>query len=202
MHMGAANAGSLTLLADGSTPAGRELYAALLSKAVVDMSSDIQRVLDNKLSAMRVMLSSSLFIPQTLQRRRDLEKAKEDLTATFLPAALTAIRNYGMPISDVRETVKNYMAAVTSQIKIATSAAAAMSFSGFFLRVIREGATVAVNATSATTAELARIIATAAAAAVEQTATQATKNLYFGALVLGISIFGAAYVYRSFKGAT
>lgn len=191
---------SLQRLADGSTPAGREIYAALVSKAVYDLAEDIQSIINNRFSGLRVLLRPAPFIPQTAQRKAELVLAREELSKEFLPVALTSIRDYQRPLSEVQEGVDAYFDTLARQIGAATSAEARTTLAGFWLTVSREAARLAVQATAATSQQLSRLVAEAAKAAARETAKQAVMNPLFGLLVLGVGAVGLSYVWRTFEG--
>lgn len=191
--------GPLTRLADGSTIAGREIYAALVSKATYDLHADLGDVLSGDLSRVRVLFRPPIFIPQTAQQRLFLMNARKQLLDEFLPAALTAIRDYSRSLSSVQATVDSYFNTVVAQVRVATSSEAATSLVGFWRNVSKEAARMAVEATSASAQQVAQLVATAAASAAAEASRQASKNIYFALLLLGLGVGAAVYLGRSYK---
>lgn len=193
-------AGPLTKLPDGSTPAGREVYAAFISQAVHALSADLQQIIDDQFSGLRVLLRPGPFIAQTVARREELILARQKLTSELLPAALLAVRDYSRSLANIQNSVDAYFETLARQVGAATSAEARSSLMGFWRRVSREAMRLALETTAATSEQLSRLVAEAAASAAQQTAAKAMQNLYFGGLLLGASVFGVAYLVRSFRG--
>jgi hypothetical protein len=180
---------------DGTTVAGREAYARLVSQAVVEVSNDIQAVIDQKFSLLKVLNRPAFSIPATVRARETLQDAIFQLKGVFLPAALAAINDYQRPMSEVADTIRSYLENVQAQIRTSLSIEASQNFSSFFNRVISEGEKLAHEGIRVS----AKTITNAINKAAEEAAGGLFKSPVTVLLLAGAGLFGAAWLYRSFK---
>lgn len=131
---------SAEILADGTTPATRELAIAYLSQLVSQWTSDLQAALDGKLSLANSTLFKNIWaIPLSLQNRSMVVRSKDQLTQQFLPAAQSALRDYDRDYFEIQDTIEGYLDSLAHQFQGNLTVAGLATVRETFKRALEAG---------------------------------------------------------------
>lgn len=185
----------MNVFPDGTTEASREAFQRTISKAVVEVSKDLQAVIDGRFGIISLLHRPTFSIPVTYRQRLFLERAIFDLKAQFLPTVLEASRNPNKPLKETAQIADEYLEVVAKQVDVALGAEAGSRFSSLFKSVVRNALDLGQKGVAVGSEAIAHAVDSAGKAAAAGLLSSPTTAI----IALAAAAIGVSYVVRSFR---